>query len=196
MTKIFQQVIKFNIILGKLSYINPINFKIAYYICNKTTYYYIFQFYKVIFKLKKVLHIIYNISKKKGFFLFIPNNDNNNIIKYIAKLSKNKILNPENKQGFLTNRKQYLTTQKLLKLEPLAYLKLPYLFIVFNNKNNIIKEINKLQLPIICFSDLYLSPNNIEYNLFLNLNSLDSTYLYSYLIYKAILKGRRKSRNK
>jgi ribosomal protein S2 len=196
MTKIFQQVIKFNIILGKLSYINPINFKIAYYICNKTTYYYIFQFYKVIFKLKKVLHIIYNISKKKGFFLFIPNNDNNNIIKYIAKLSKNKILNPENKQGFLTNRKQYLTTQKLLKLEPLAYLKLPYLFIVFNNKNNIIKEINKLQLPIICFSDLYLSPNNIEYNLFLNLNSLDSTYLYSYLIYKAIIKGRRKLRKK
>jgi ribosomal protein S2 len=196
MTIIFQQVIKFNIILGKLSYINPINFKIAYYICNKTIYYYIFQFYKVIFKLKKVLHIIYNISKKKGFFLFIPNNNNNNIIKYIAKLSKNKILNPENKQGFLTNRKQYLRTQKLLKLEPLAYLKLPYLFIVFNNKNNIIKEINKLQLPIICFSDLYLSPNNIEYNLFLNLNSLDSTYLYSYLIYKAILKGRRKSRNK
>jgi ribosomal protein S2 len=196
MTKIFQQVIKFNIILGKLSYINPINFKIAYYICNKTIYYYIFQFYKVIFKLKKVLHIIYNISKKKGFFLFIPNNNKNNIIKYIAKLSKNKILNPENKQGFLTNRKQYLKTQKLLKLEPLAYLKLPYLFIVFNNKNNIIKEINKLQLPIICFSDLYLSPNNIEYNLFLNLNSLDSTYLYSYLIYKAIVKGRRKLRKK
>jgi ribosomal protein S2 len=196
MTTIFQQVIKFNIILGKLSYINPINFKIAYYICNKTIYYYIFQFYKVIFKLKKVLYIIYNISKKKGFFLFIPNNSNNNIIKYIAKLSKNKILNPENKQGFLTNRKQYLNKHKLLKLESLSYLKLPYLFIVFNNKNNIIKEINKLQLPIICFSDLYLSPNNIEYNLFLNLNSLDSTYLYSYLIYKAISKGRRKLKNK
>ena len=151
--------------------------------------------------LKKSLNIVTDVVSNNGTVLFFSSDKKfDNTIFSAATQAKQPCMVKKWVNGTLTNFK---------RLKPFFYKKYNNNGQVYGNKffmemdqipsliflttvrgnENIIKEANKLHIPIIAIVDTDSNPTNITYPIPGNDDSIESIYLYSRLMYNAIIKG-------